>query len=227
MHTELKERVECWFRLLRLAHKSNDTIVQNNLNQTDFYKDWGDYRNMAFTPWWKEHKVLFQDIPKIRRFKEGDLIDSNQFVISIPLVHSPTSVAKIIKEMYGREFSKIADSRRKQKKIFNGKFELTGEMRLTRMHYYLLFIEKIYLPIVDIDPNFKTHVVSKRTVDYFKSYKSKVENKKKYEKLISSIPFTKNSSTSDSSLKNVRNYISVSKNLLTNVSTGIFPGEMR
>jgi hypothetical protein len=31
MHTELKERVECWFRLLRLAHKSNDTIVQNNL----------------------------------------------------------------------------------------------------------------------------------------------------------------------------------------------------
>jgi hypothetical protein len=227
MHTDIKERVECWYRLLRLAHKSKDANVQANLKETDFYKDWGDYRNTSFTSWWKDHKKLFQDIPKIRRLKEGDLIDSNQFVISIPLMHSPTSVAKIVKEMYDREFSKNADLKKKQKRIFNGKFELSGELRLTRMHHYLLFIEKIYLPFVEIDANYKTHVISKRTVDCFMNYKSKIENNKKYEKLISSIPFTKNSSISDSSLKNVRNYISVSNNLLLNVSSGIFPGEIR
>ncbi len=103
MTTELKDRVRCWFECLRLAHRSTDPVVIRNL-QKDHYADWGDYRRMAFTPWWKAHKHLFQEAPRSRRLKVGDEVLADEFVISIPFVLTPTSVGKMVREMYGREF---------------------------------------------------------------------------------------------------------------------------
>ena len=225
MHTELKDRVECWFRLLRLAHKSVDPTIQSNLKKNTVYSAWGDYRNTSFSSWWKEHKIQFQNVSKIRRLCSTDAIESDHFVISIPLIHTPTSVAKIVKEMYDREFSKMNEGGRKQKRIFNGQFELSGEIRLTRMHYYLFFIEKIYLPQVEKDSSLKTYAISKRTHDCFAKFETKLKRTKTPKP--TKIPFTSGDYTSQSSLKSIRNYISVSKKLLLNVSLGIFPGDLR
>lgn len=240
MHTELKERVECWFRLLKLAHKSNDIIVQNNLNQTDFYKEWGDYRNMAFTPWWKVHKHLFQESPRSRRLKVGDEVLADEFVISIPFVFTPTNVAKMVKEMYGREFESHVSVTSKQKRQFYGRYELTGELRIARMRYYLIYLSNVYFLFVEPPNNVPTHKIIKRAEDVFSKHlgiiqatvkrkKENAERRKKTKRVALpkseiKIPFVSNDADVASRSRMVRNYNQKCKNLLLNVSRGEFPG---
>jgi hypothetical protein len=50
--------------------------------------------------------------------KVGDEVLADEFVISIPFVFTPTNVAKMVKEMYGREFESHVSVTSKQKRQF-------------------------------------------------------------------------------------------------------------
>ena len=239
MTTELKDRVRCWFECLRLAHRSTNHEVIRNL-QKDHYADWGDYRNMAFTPWWKAHKHLFQEAPRSRRLKVGDEVLEDEFVISIPFVFTPTNVGKMVREMYGREFESRVSIKSKQKKRFEGRYELSGELRIVRMRYYLIYLSDVYFPFVETPKSILTHKLIKRAEEVFSKHLTKIkaatERKKEtaarrkktkraaLPKVDMKIPFISNDEDQASRSKMVRNYNRKCQNLLLNVSRGEFPG---
>jgi hypothetical protein len=241
MTTELKDRVRCWFECLRLAHRSTDPEVIRNL-QKDHYADWGDYRNMAFTPWWKAHKHLFQEAPRSRRLKVGDEVLANEFVISIPFVFTPTSVGKMVREMYGREFESRVSVTSKQKRQFEGRYDLTGELRIVRMRYYLIYLSEVYFPFVEPPNQLLTHKLIRRAEDVFSKHQKKIQatedrkietaaRRKKTKRVAlpkeeMKIPFVSNEEDPAARSKMVRNYNQRCKNLLLNVSRGEFPGRI-
>ena len=239
MTTELKDRVRCWFDCLRLAHRSTDTEVIRNL-QKNHYADWGDYRNMAFTPWWKAHKHLFQESPRSRRLKVGDEVLADEFVISIPFVFTPTSVGKMVREMYGREFESRVSVMTKQRRQFKGRYELTGELRIVRMRYYLVYLSDVYFPFVESPFALRTNILIRRAEGVFSKHLTKIktttERKKEtaarrkktkraaLPKVDMKIPFISNDEDQASRSRMVRNYNRKCQNLLLNVSRGEFPG---
>jgi hypothetical protein len=240
MTTKLKDRVRCWFDCLRLAHQSTNPEVIKHL-QNSYYSEWGDYQSMAFTPWWKAHKHLFQDAPKSRRLKPGDQISENEFVIAIPFVQTPTSVGRMVKEMYEREFVSHSSTRGKQKRRFDGSYELTGELRISRMRFYLLYLSEIYLPLVEGNSQVPTYKLINRAEDVFERQSKKIAKAREQKKITaatrkktkrvalpkedSKIPFISNDDSNESRSRMVRNYNNYCRNLLLNVSRGEFPGK--
>lgn len=241
MTTELKDLVRCWFECLRLAHRSTNPVVVANLEK-DFYADWGDYQRMAFTPWWKAYKHLFQEAPRSRRLKQGDEVPENEFVISIPFVFTATSVGRMVKEMYGREFSIRTSNSGKQKRKFEGRYELTGELRISRMRYYLIYMSGVYLPYVEHPSALPTHKLIKRAEETFSKHSTKIKlaegrkaataarrkktNRAALPKDEIKVPFVSNADALSAKSKMVRNYNLRCKNLLLNVSRGEFPGRI-
>ena len=241
MTTELKDRVRCWFDCLRLAHRSTDPVVVANLKK-GVYSEWGDYQQMAFTPWWKAHKHLFQDAPRSRRLKAGDEVPENEFVISIPFVFTPTSVGRMVKEMYGREFANQVDDSGKQKRKFKGRFELSGEIRISRMQFYLIYLSDVYFPYVEQPSALPTHKLIKRAEEVFLRHFGKIKaaekrkastaarrkktNRAALSKDEMKVPFVSNADDLAATSKMVRSYNQKCKNLLLNVSRGEFPGRI-
>lgn len=241
MTTELKDRVRCWFECLRLAHRSTDPVVVANLKK-GFYSEWGDYQHMAFTPWWKAYKHLFHDAPRSRRLKAGDEVPENEFVISIPFVLTATSVGRMVKEMYGREFANRALAGGKQKRKFEGRYELTGELRISRMRHYLIYLSDVYFPYVEQPSALPTHKLIKRAEQVFSKHLKKIKSKESRKAATAArrkktnraalpkeemkVPFVSNADDQAAKSKMVRNYNQKCKNLLLHVSKGEFPGRI-
>ena len=121
MNIPLKTKVKYWFEYLRLAHKSNDPIVLENLKK-DTYKDWGNYLTTPFDDWWKKNSGLFKESPPLKRLGADDVVQSDMFTIQFPFTYAPTTAAKIFKGMYEREFEDRRTVKKKLKKIYGGSF---------------------------------------------------------------------------------------------------------
>ena len=128
MNISLKEKIRLWFSFLRLAHESTDPAVVANLkNASQIYDAWGDYRNTSFSKFWIEHRKLFRTVSSVRRMTSGDEPDDSALFLAIPFIYSPTTVAKMVQEMYQRAQDEQRISSGKVKKVYGGEFALTTD----------------------------------------------------------------------------------------------------
>jgi hypothetical protein len=220
LNTPLKIKVKYWYEFLRLAHQSQEPEVIDNLKK-DTYEKWGNYLNLTFDEWWKKYSNLFKEPSSIKRLTVKDKIQDNVFTIQFPFTYPSTTAAKIFKEMYEREFEEQRTVKRKLKKVYGGSFSLTvDDLKVDRFRYYLLYAQKVYIPLL----NSQTKITTK---DFIKKAEIKFAKIKKVKKSSekSTIPFQTSSNVYENQSRNARRYNTYCENLILNVSKGLFPGE--
>lgn len=226
MNISLKIKIRYWFYFLRLAHKSKNPEIQNNLiKSAEFYSRWGDYKNIPFEKWWKEHSHLFSDKNSIRKMTDEDKIDNDALYVRVPFTYAPTSISKIITDIYEEEYKKRIQTNKKVKKIYGGTYSLTSlDSQISQFDYYLIFAEKVYLPLVHSGLDLKVKNYTEKAVDIFRPLATRKPTKRTKD-LTRRVPFTFDKSSDDAKRKLTSRYIKFSRNLLFNVSNGIFPGD--
>ena len=219
MNNSLKEKIRYWFEFLRLAHESKDPIVVNALRSNDVYEKWGDYRSVKFNSWWSSHSSLFKNEQVLSIPQVGEIVDSEFFYVKIPFTYAPTSVGKIVADIYDRELSKRVQRTKKSRKIYQGDFKLTSsEYQVAQFHYYLVFTRDVYLPLMKSGSKNKNQDFLQKSKEVFGKLKKKSTVKRE-------IPFTNKNTSNDSDLRLVRRYRQYAEKLLRNVAQGKFPGD--
>jgi hypothetical protein len=226
MNISLKAKIQHWFNFLRLANQSKDTAIIESLKQhSEMYEPWSNYRNTSFTKWWKEHSDLFRSVSVIREMNATDIPDNSALFLAIPFTYAPTTVAKMVQEIYKRQQDQRRVSKGKVKKVYGGEFALTSDdFQASQFHYYYRFAKDVYLPL-------NSNGGQPRTKDYV-SLAEKVFAKQRLvtsweEKSLARrrVPFTDRSAPYANKSRMARNYVMVVQNLLRNVCTGEFPGD--
>jgi len=219
MNNSLKEKIRYWFEFIRLAHESKDPIVVNALRNNDIYGKWGDYRSVKFNSWWSSHSSLFKNEQVLSIPLVGEIVDSEFFYVKIPFTYAPTSVGKIVADIYDRELSKRVQRTKKSRKIYQGDFKLTSsEYQVAHFYYYLVFTRDVYLPLMNSDSKNKNQDFLQKSKEVFGKLKKKSTLKRE-------IPFTNKNASNDSDLRLVRRYRQYAEKLLRNVAQGDFPGD--
>ena len=219
MNNSLKEKIRYWFEFLRLANESKDPIVVNALINNVNYEKWDDYRNVKFNSWWSSHSSLFKNEQVLSIPQVGQIVDSEFFYVKIPFTYAPTSVGKIVADIYDRELSKRVLRTKKSRKIYQGDFKLTSsEYQVAQFHYYLVFTRDVYLPLINSGSKNKNQDFLHKSKEVFGKLKKKSTLKRE-------IPFTNKNASNDSDLRLVRRYRQYAEKLLRNVSQGDFPGD--
>lgn len=91
-----KQHIRLWFEFYKLC--LDDPDLQDNLKKSeDYYRPWGDVRNILFDEWWKDHHWLFggfkiKEIAKVQSYP-------NVMNVAIPLDRPISSTIKILKNM--------------------------------------------------------------------------------------------------------------------------------
>ena len=218
MNNSLKEKIRYWFEFLQLANESKDPIVVNALRNNDIYEKWGDYQKAKFNSWWSIHSLLFKNEQVLSIPLVGEIVDSEFFYVKIPFTYAPTSVGKIVSDIYDRELSKRVQRTKKSRKIYQGDFKLTSsEYQVAQFHYYLVFTRDVYLPLMNSDSKNKNQDFLQKSKEVFGKLKKKSTLKRE-------IPFTNKNASNDSDLRLVRRYRQYAEKLLRNVAQGDFPG---
>jgi hypothetical protein len=154
-----------------------------------------------------------------------DVADNSALFIAIPFTYAPTTVAKMVQEIYKRQQDQRRVSKGKVKKVYGGEFALTSDdFQASQFHYYYRFAKDVYLPL-------NSNGGQPRTKDYV-SLAEKVFAKQRLvtsweEKTLARrrVPFTDRSAPYANKSRMARNYVMVVQNLLRNVCTGEFPGD--
>ena len=174
MNNSLKEKIRYWFEFLRLAHESKDPIVVNALRSNDVYEKWGDYRSVKFNSWWSSHSSLFKNEQVLSIPLVGEIVDSEFFYVKIPFTYAPTSVGKIVADIYDRELSKRVQRTKKSRIIYQGDFKLTSsEYQVAQFHYYLVFTRDVYLPLINSGSKNKNQDFLEKSKEIFGKLKKK------------------------------------------------------
>lgn len=219
MNNSLKEKIRYWFEFLRLANESKDPIVVNALINNVNYEKWDDYRSVKFNSWWSSHSSLFKNEQVLSIPLVGEIVDSEFFYVKIPFTYAPTSVGKIVADIYDRELTKRVLRTKKSRKIYQGDFKLTSsEYQVAQFHYYLVFTRDVYLPLINSGSKNKNQDFLEKSKEIFGKLKKKSTLKRE-------IPFTNKNTSNDSDLRLVRRYRQYAEKLLRNVSQGDFPGD--
>jgi hypothetical protein len=220
MNNSLKEKIKYWVEFLKLAHHSNDAVVIANLrSSTDFYSQWGDYKSTRFNEWWKTHSTLFKHREVLSVLNVGDVVTDESFYVRIPYTYAPSTIGRIVSEMYDRELTKRTTRKKKMRKVYGGTFSLSrDDYQVAQFHYYLIFVRDVYLPLHTSDPGTKTGRYIERSKEVFNKVKRKTSEKR-------DIPFTNPNLTYESASRLVRRYKQMAEKLLRNVSSGVFPGD--
>jgi hypothetical protein len=220
MSKSLKEKIKFWVEFLKLAHRSTDRVVIANLRESrNFYSAWVDYRNTKFNEWWKSHSSLFKDREVLSVPKAGDVVTDESFYVRIPYTYAPSTVGRIVSEMYDRELTKRTTRTKKMRKVYGGTFSLSrDDYQVAQFYYYLIFVRDVYLPLHTSDPRTKSGRYIDRSKEVFNKVKRKTTEKRE-------IPFTNPNLTYESASRLVRRYKQMAEKLLRNVSSGVFPGD--
>ena len=219
MNNSLKEKIRYWFEFLRLAHESKDPIVINALRSNDVYEKWGDYRSVKFNSWWSSHSSLFKNEQVLSIPQVGEIVDSEFFYVKIPFTYAPTSVGKIVADIYDRELTKRVQRTKKSRKIYQGDFKLTSsEYQVAQFHYYLVFTKDVYLPLLNSGKRQSNFEFVEKSKEVFQKLNKKTTVNR-------DIPFTKKTLSYESESRLVRRYRQCAEKLLRNVAQGKFPGD--
>lgn len=226
MNISLKEKIQHWFNFLRMAHESKDPDVIANLDMhKKVYEAWGNYRDVSFTKWWKEHSNLFRSVSVMRELNSSDVADNSALFLAIPFTYAPTTVAKMVQDMYKRQQDQRRPIKGKVKKVYGGEFALTtDDFQASQFHYYYRFAKDVYLPLNADGGQPKTKDYVKLAEQVFSkqklvtSWEEKALARRK-------VPFTDVSAPYANKSRMARNYVIVIQNILRNVAEGQFPGE--
>lgn len=220
MKNSLKEKIRYWFEFLKIAHDASDPVVKGQLlKSADFYAPWGNYRDQRFNEWWKTHSSLFKNSDVLSVPKSGDVVTDDAFYVRVPYTYAPSTVGKIVAEMYERGMRDRVIRSKKMKKVYDGTFSLSREdYQVAQFHYYLVFLRDVYLPIRLQDPDGKTRVYIDKSKEVFRKLERKTTDKRR-------VPFTNQKSSYESESRLVSRYRKLAEKLLLNVSLGVFPGD--
>jgi len=226
MNIPLKRKIQLWYEFLRLAHKSNDPVVIANLIKSkSFYEPWDDYLNTSFTRWWTPHRHLFRTVSSMRKMNASDVVDESALYVVVPYTYAPTTVAKILQQMYEEELERRSSSKKKVKKVYGGDFALTtDDFQVSQFAYYYRFVKEVYLPLNAIGGK----VTTKMYVDLSKKSFAKqklVTSWKEKELARRKVPFKDSSDLYANHSKRARDFVHIVTNILKNVSSGEFPGD--
>ena len=234
MNNSLKEKVRYWFEFLKLAHETSDSVVKNQLRESaKFYSPWGNYREAKFNEWWKSHSSLFKDSVALSVPKSGEVVTDDAFYVRVPFTYAPTSLGKIVADMYNRELVKRESRSKKMKKVYGGTFSLSREdYQVAQFHYYFIFVRDVYLPILLNEPKAKPSRYIEKSKEVFRRLDQKIKDGKRRKITVErEIPFAvpskegKSEPTYDSYSRLARRYKQMAEKLLRNVSSGVFPGD--
>ncbi len=123
-----REGVRLWFECLKRAHA--DKTVRVN---AAFYKPWGDYPNLSFNSWWKEHaETLFprNRVELVQRY----LSDAEHVKVTVPMSLTPTQAANQLRDVLIAHYKEIGHVPRAQRA-----YALTEgvELRISAVRAYL------------------------------------------------------------------------------------------
>ncbi len=220
MNNSLKDKIRYWFEFLRLAHESGDPIVKGDLKESsDFYANWGNYRDIEFDSWWKTHAQLFKEDSTLSVCNVGDVVTDKYFFVRIPFTYAPTSVGKIVAQMYDRELKKRTTGKGKTRKKYKGSYTLSSlDYQVASFRYYVVFVRDVYLPLLRDEPRAKTGRYVEKCKEVFGKLKKRASSGR-------DIPFANDVSSYESHARLVRRYRQMAGKLLRNVSKGVFPGD--
>jgi hypothetical protein len=225
MSIVLRTKIKFWFEYLRLAHKSSDPRVISALRSNkDKYQRWGDYQNIPFDKWWKDHSTLFKETSttKVRKYVEGEVVEADGFCLQVPLSYAPSTASKIFKEMYSRELEKIGVSLKNKRSSHRVSFSLSiHDLKVDRFRHYLFYTKNVYLPLLSTGNKVQTIKFIHKAVSVFAKVKRLKSSGKE-----SKVPFQTTVKDDYNNLSRMaRRYNSYSKNILLNVANGEFPGK--
>lgn len=145
-----KQHIRLWFECLQIC-QSNPEYSENLDQSKDFYKEWGDVKDIKFDAWWKGHKYLFDEV----MVKEVSKVSSspNTLTLSIPLNENVSTILKDVKRIVEQKQSeRLAElgeneTNRKSKRVGIGKYSFTQKEIKGLFHYQNLEMYKIFLKL--------------------------------------------------------------------------------
>lgn len=220
MNNSLKEKIRYWFEFLKIAHESDDPFVKGNLKKSfDYYSGWGNYRSEKFDAWWKSHSHLFRQDSTLSICSVGEVVTDEQFFVRIPFTYAPTSIGRIVTQMYDRELKKRGARQGKTLRQYKGTYNLSSlDYQVSSFRNYLVFVRDVYIPLLRDEPRAKTGRYIEKCREVFGKLK-------KRNAIGRDIPFTNDTTSYESHARLVRRYRQMSEKLLRNVSKGVFPGD--
>ena len=145
-----KQHIRLWFECLQIC-QSNPGYSENLEQSKDFYKEWGDVKDIKFDAWWKDHKYLFDEV----MVKEVSKVSSspNTLTLSIPLNENVSAILKdvkrIVEQKQSERLAELGENEtdRKSKRLGIGKYSFTQKEIKGLFHYQNLEMYKIYLKL--------------------------------------------------------------------------------
>lgn len=220
-----KQNILLWFRFLQLCHR--DSTYKTNLKKSsNFYKEWGDVRDVKFDVWWKDHKHLFGStrVNEVSRVSRSP----NTITVEIPLNQPVSRSMKELKELITtKQVERIKDlglttRGMKTKSVSFGKFETTKGVEIRgKTLYEILLMMEIYIDLgcPRVGTDFVDEVISRmKSRPRSKWIPYLLHSPKSLNKKGTKMVFP------EETLDQVRRYIRRGKTILENVSNGEFPG---
>ncbi|APO87939.1 hypothetical protein A9199_12080 [Donghicola sp. JL3646] len=219
-----KQHIRLWFECLQICH-SNPEYSENLEKSKNFYKEWGDVKDIKFDAWWKDHKYLFDEV----MVKEVSKVSSspNTLTLSIPLNESVSTIIKDVKRIVEQKQSeRLAElgeneTNRKSKRVGVGKYSFTQKEIKGLFHYQNLEMYKIFLKLnkPSINRNF--------LIEVRKNFDSRVRSQLRRTMVnlpqINDFDRFKTNADFEDVIRSVRRSLKSVEKTLLNVSEGRFP----
>lgn len=210
-----KENIRIWFEFYKLA-LNNQKLSKEIESSKDYYKAWGDIKNITFDKWWNDHKVLFDEVT-IREVTEIDN-DPSAIFIKVPLALPVTDLVNRFKNLIEHKQSKVRQTKTKTKAVpvKQYSFTLGTEFRAQRNNDVLLIYRDVYLK--NGSPAINNKFIEKIKT-FYESRRSK-----KYNKLPIVFAQFDPKDHNDTIIRNCRRYIKDAEKLMLAAAKGDFPG---
>ena len=220
-----KQHIRLWYECLQICH-SQKQFSDNLKKSKSFYEEWGDVENTKFDNWWKEYKILFDDLYIRETTKVSK--NPNTLTLNIPLTENVSTIMKEVKKIVeNKQIQKLKEKgldleNKKSTKLGFSKYSFTQSEIKGVFHYINLEIYKIYIKLnkPPINRNF--------LIEIRKDFDSR--NRSQLRKSILNLPtmdmFEKRYKTNvdlDDNIRSIRRGIKSVEKTLMNVSNGKFP----
>lgn len=211
-----KENIRIWFEFYKLALQ-NKNLSKHIEASKEYYKDWGDVRNLTFDKWWNDHKYLFDEVT-IREVTEIEQ-DPSAIYLKVPLGLPLTDLVNRLTKLISEKQSKARKVNTKTKAAPVSRYALTSgtEFRADRNYDVLLIYRDVFLKKGSPAINNK---FIKQVKDFYEVRRSKKRNKLPIV-FASFDPKDEN----DTIIRNCRRYIKSAERLMLAAAKGDFPGK--
>jgi len=133
-----KQHIRLWFEFYKLV-LDNPELQANLLTTGNFYKPWGDCRQLKFQDWWKDHSYLFggTEVEPISRVKKHPNLLNLAIPLNLPIAQILPQIKAIIEEHQRLRFFELGMDPKGAKSLKSGfgKYEINAkELRGRPLH---------------------------------------------------------------------------------------------